>query len=676
MQLAPCQHIAVSVANRAATVYGAVTAVPRRSVDTTCLQKPKTRLARTLAAARPRRLHVMQLAPCQHIAVSVANRAATVYWAVTAVPRTSADTICLQKPKSRLARILAAARPRRLHVMHLAPCQHIAVSVANRAATVYWAVTAVPRKSADTTCLQKPESRLARILAAARPRRLHVMQLAPCQHIAVSVANRAATVYWAVTAVARTSADTICLQKPKSRLARILAAARPRRLHVMHLAPCQHIAVSVANRAATVYWAVTAVPRKSADTICLQKPKSRLARILAAAWPRRLHVVQLSPCRHIAVSVANRAATVHWAVTAVPRRSVDTTCLQKPKTRLARILAAARPRRLHVMQLAPCQHISVSVANRAATVYWAVTALPPKSVDTTCQQKPITRLARMLAAARPRRLHVVQLAPCQHTAVSVANRAATVHWAVTAVPRRSVDTTCLQKPKTRLARNLAAARPRRLHVMQLAPCQHIAVSVANRAATVYWAVTAVPRTSADTTCLQKPKTRLSRILAAARPRRLNVMQLVPCQHTAVSVVELLGVTLPPRPDRVHARVGDHPQMPERSMVTIPRVSAGVQRTCYTTPWCPQLRGHRTNGRHKSTPPQPRTCAGWRPPANAREIDGDHPQGIRTSATELLHHAMVSPIAWPSNYWATQVHPAPTACMRGLATTRKCQSDRW
>jgi len=57
-----------------------------------------------------------------------------------------------------------------------------------------------------------------------------------------------------------------------------------------------------------VYWAVTAVPRKSVDTTCLQKPKPRLARILAAARPRRLHVVPLAPCRHIALSVENRAA--------------------------------------------------------------------------------------------------------------------------------------------------------------------------------------------------------------------------------------------------------------------------------------------------------------------------------------------------------------------------------
>jgi len=103
--------------------------------------------------------------------------------------------------------------------------------------------------------------------------------------------------------------------------------------------------VSVANRAPTVYWAVTAVPRKSIDTSCLQNPKTRLARTLATARPRRLHSVPLAPCRLIFVSAANRAATVYLAVTAVPRKSVDTTCLQKPKTRLARIFAAARARR-------------------------------------------------------------------------------------------------------------------------------------------------------------------------------------------------------------------------------------------------------------------------------------------------------------------------------------------
>jgi len=116
-----------------------------------------------------------------------------------------------------------------------------------------------------------------------------------------------------------------------------------------------------------------------------------------------LHVEQLAPCRHIVVCVANRAATVYWAATAVPRKSVDTTCQQKPKTRLASILAAARPRLLHVEQLAPCRHIVVCVANRSAFVYWAATAVPRKSVDTTCQQKPKTRLVSIFAAARPRR---------------------------------------------------------------------------------------------------------------------------------------------------------------------------------------------------------------------------------------------------------------------------------
>jgi len=136
----------------------------------------------------------------------------------------------------------------------------------------------------------------------------------------------------------------------------------------------------------------------------------------------------------------NRAATVYWAVTAVPRKSVDTTCLQKPKTPLARTLASARARFLHVVQLEPSRHIAVSIANRAAVVYRASTAVLRKSVDTPCPQKPKTPLARILAAARARRLHVVQLAQCRHTAVSVANRAATLYWAVTAVLRKSVDT--------------------------------------------------------------------------------------------------------------------------------------------------------------------------------------------------------------------------------------------
>jgi len=68
------------------------------------------------------------------------------------------------------------------------------------------------------------------------------------------------------------------------------------------------------------------------------------------------------------VSVENQAATVYSAVTAVPRTSVDTTCLQKQKKRFARIHAAAQARRLRVVQLARCQDIAVSVANQAATV--------------------------------------------------------------------------------------------------------------------------------------------------------------------------------------------------------------------------------------------------------------------------------------------------------------------
>ena len=133
-----------------------------------------------------------------------------------------------------------------------------------------------------------------------------------------------------------------------------------------------------------MYWAVTAVPRTSVDTTCLQKQRPRLARIHAAAQARRLRVVRLAPCRHIALSVANQAATVYWAVTAVPRTSVDTTCLQKQKKRLARIHAAPEALRLRVARLAPCRDIAVSVENQAGTVYWAVTAVPRTSVDTTC----------------------------------------------------------------------------------------------------------------------------------------------------------------------------------------------------------------------------------------------------------------------------------------------------
>jgi len=44
--------------------------------------------------------------------------------------------------------------------------------------------------------------------------------------------------------------------------------------------------------------------------------------------------------------------------------------------------------------------------------------------------------------------------------------------------------------------------------------------------------------------------------------------------------------------------------------------------------------------------------------------------------DLLHHAMVYAIAWPSNYWATQVHFAATGCVREWATTRECQKDQW
>jgi len=92
------------------------------------------------------------------------------------------------------------------------------------------------------------------------------------------------------------------------------------------------------------------------------------------------------------------------------------------------------------------------------------------------------------------------------------------------------------------------------------------------------------------------------------------------------------------------------------------------------PCCPD--GRPTLPLHaQRSAPQPGATACWRPPANAKEIDNDYPQDIRASATDLLHHAMVSPIGWPSNYWPTQVHFAPTASMRGLPTTRECQKDR-
>jgi len=284
----------------------------------------------------------------------------------------------------------------------------------------------------------------------------------------------------------------------------MLAAPSARRLALVRLAQCQFIALNVAHQAATAYWAVTAVRRTSVDTACLQKPKTRLARMLAAPRARRLGLVRLAQCQFIALNVAHQAATAYWAVTAVCRTSVDTTCLQKPETRLARMLVDARAERLGVVRLAPRQHTALNVAHQAATAYCAVTAVRRTSVDTTCIQKPETRLACMLADARAGRLGVVRLAPCRHTALNVAHQAATAYWAVTAVRRTSVDTTCLQNPKTRLARMLADARAGRLNVVRLAPCRHVARNMAHKAATAYWAVTAVRRTFVDTTCLQKP----------------------------------------------------------------------------------------------------------------------------------------------------------------------------
>jgi len=75
--------------------------------------------------------------------------------------------------------------------------------------------------------------------------------------------------------------------------------------------------------------------------------------MLAATRAWRLGIVQLAPSLHISFNEAHLAATAHWAVTAVRRTSVNTTCLQKPKTRLARMLAAAGEGRLGAVRLAP-----------------------------------------------------------------------------------------------------------------------------------------------------------------------------------------------------------------------------------------------------------------------------------------------------------------------------------
>jgi len=120
----------------------------------------------------------------------------------------------------------------------------------------------------------------------------------------------------------------------------------------------------------------------------------------------------------------------------------------------------------------------------------------------------------------------------------------------------------------------------------------------------------------------------------------------------------------------------HPRKTETSMVTVPGISRRVRRTSATTPWSPQLGAHGAFGRYKLTPPQPGASASWRPPAKARDGDGEHPKGIPASTMDLFHNAMVSPIGWPSNNWAIQTQPAPTGCVRELATTRERRRRRW
>jgi len=139
----------------------------------------------------------------------------------------------------------------------------------------------------------------------------------------------------------------------------------------------------------------------------------------------------------------------------------------------------------------------------------------------------------------------------------------------------------------------------------------------------------------------------------------------------------LGDTSPARRNQVPPQVNDDPRMPERPIVSIPRASVRLQWTFCTTPSCPQFGGHRTIRRYESTPPQPGASACWRRPAKARESDGDHPQGIRARATNLLDHAMVSLIAWPSTYWDIQVHPAAngaSANWRRPAKARETDRD--
>jgi len=81
------------------------------------------------------------------------------------------------------------------------------------------------------------------------------------------------------------------------------------------------------------------------------------------------------------------------------------------------------------------------------------------------------------------------------------------------------------------------------------------------------------------------------------------------------------------------------------------------------------------GPYKSNPLRRRARTGGRPPAIAAEIDGGHPQRFRADPMNVLHAAMVSPMAWSLDVWALEFHPAATTCAHGLATARNCRRDR-
>jgi len=132
----------------------------------------------------------------------------------------------------------------------------------------------------------------------------------------------------------------------------------------------------------------------------------------------------------------------------------------------------------------------------------------------------------------------------------------------------------------------------------------------------------------------------------------------------------------PTPTGCVREVGAHTCKPETSMVTMPRVARRVRRTRATTPWCPQLGAHRAFGGYNFSPPQPGASASWRPPAKDRDVDGDHARDIPPGAKNQCHNAMESPIGCPWSIWAIQTHPAPTGCVRELATTRESQRRRW